>query len=865
MSQQREPEIGTHGGAEVIGRAERYGTGMLRRFGWFHWLLGLRRPIDQMRLDDASVERIRTAAQRGPIVYVMLQASDLDHLALNRVLNARRLPLSIWANDVTMFFWEPVAEAWSGLFRRAWARLSGKAPPDPVKSGFVEQAVRQRSPLTVFLEPRRTLWRRLFGRDPTDPLPALLRAQEGLDEPVQLLPVLVVWQRGLDRPVHPAVRAITPDPDRTWGLYRLWKLAWYASDNFVQVGEPLDLREFETRVADARRQRRTLYVLLRRYLRRETRVVRGPRLPAPATLKQMVLDNPPMRELARTEAARSGSTVERVQARMGREYDRIAAHMRWWVIRILDVILRPLWTRVYSGVDAPEEDMERIREAMRDGAAIVLPSHKSHFDYMLLAWVFYNHKLTLPHVVAGANLALPVLSFFLRSAGGFFIKRSFAGEHLHPPILSRYIRELVGHGVPIEFYLEGGRTRSGKLLPPKIGILGMIFEAAALRPSGRTVTLLPVALAYEQVAEQHAYVRELGGQEKRKENLSQFARATRVMRRRLGRVYLRVGEPVDAGALVDERPEQSAWLDRDKDAHKDVLQHVAHQVMYRVGQRTVLLPTSLVALALLAHHRRGIRQDELLARVTRFRALVKRKGVPEAASLEHFDEAVRLTLARLADQRIIEHFEHDGERVWAVRVDRRLDLDFAKNQGLHAFTEAGLVAAAARAQSDTILDLDQLDSDHAFLCDLWRRELTLDPDATRVELLQQGLDDLEAHGAIARSEEGVRIVDGALMGEILGLYRPFIEGYRVVLDRARTLDGRGQGRKEWVKALQKDRDALLAAGLLTRPEALSLVTLENAVKILLEDGVLTESDDGLRGRTEACNQRLARLTPMVGP
>lgn len=838
---------------------------MLRRFGWFHWLLGLRAPLDHMRLDEASAERIRDAAQHGPIVYVMLKSNDLDHLALNKVLNANRLPLSVWANDVTQFFWEPVVDAWRGLLRRSWVRITGRLPPDPVHAGLVGQAVREGLPLTVFLEKRTGIWRRITMPHTEDPLPALFDAQEDLDRPVQLLPVLVSWQRGFDRPVHPALRAILPDPERPGGLMRLWKLALYAKDNVVQVGDPVDLREFMERVPSDQQRRRTLYVLLRRFLRRESQVVRGPRLPAPADLKRMVLDNPPMRELARSEAGRLHLPIDRIQTRMEREYDHIAAHMRWWVIRFLDFILRPLWTRVYSGVDAPEEDMERIRAAIREGAAIVLPSHKSHFDYMLLAWVFYNNKLTLPHVVAGANLAIPVVSFFLRSAGGFFIKRRFDDDRIHPAVFSRYLRELVHHGIPIEAYIEGGRTRSGKLLSPKVGVLGMVLDAAALRPRGKEVTVLPVALAYEQVAEQGAYVRELGGQTKRKENLGEFARATRVIRRRLGRVYFRVGDPIHVSEIVDATSEQPGWLDRDPAERKQALHTLAKRVMYRVGQRTVLLPTTLVALGLLAHHRRGIRQEELFARVERFRDFIARYGVPQAATLGRLDEAIRLSLARLANQRIVEAFEHDSERVWAVRLDRRLELDFSKNQGLHPFTAAGMVACAIRGRPDDAVLAAELEPAVGYLERLWRFEFSLHPDEDTAALVERGLRDLEAHGALASTDEGWVVADVARIAEIFGLMRPFLEGYRVALGEAASMTGTTPGRKEWVSALQKRQDALLAADAISRPESLSLVTLENAVKVMLDDGALRE--DGRRqlsADTVAARALLGPLDKMVG-
>ena len=139
-------------------------------------------------------------------------------------------------------------------FSRAWRRLTRRGPPDPAESGFIARATQAGAPLTVFLESSRSLWHRVFLRRPSDPLPALFDAQGSLDRPIQLVPVLVVWQRGLDRQTHPALRAVLPDPDRVWWVWRLFKLAWYPSDNFVQVGEAVDLQSFLQRVPEGNAQ-----------------------------------------------------------------------------------------------------------------------------------------------------------------------------------------------------------------------------------------------------------------------------------------------------------------------------------------------------------------------------------------------------------------------------------------------------------------------------------------------------------------------------------------------------------------------------------------------------------------------------------
>ncbi|MEQ1508544.1 MAG: 1-acyl-sn-glycerol-3-phosphate acyltransferase, partial [Myxococcota bacterium] len=522
------------------------------------------------------------------------------------------------------------------------------------------------------------------------------------------------------------------------------------------------------------------------------------------------------------------------------EYDRIAANFSWTTIQLLHLLLRPLWTRVFSGVDVRPEDIARIRTAMRDGAVILVPSHKSHFDYVLMSWVLYDHDLIVPHVVAGMNLAIWPISVLLRGAGGFFVKRSFSGDRLFPPVFARYLRELIRQEYPIEFFIEGGRTRSGKLLPPKVGVLSMVLDAAELRSHGREVTILPVALAYEQVAEEGAYARELGGEQKRPETLGQLLKARSVLSRRFGRVYLRIADPIPCGPLVDARDGVASWSETPEADRKQALGRLGNTIVRELGDQVVLLPTSLVALALLAAPVRAIRHGELLDRIRRLDALLRHLGVNRAASLDRFDQAITQALDRFVRDRRITPLDLHGERVWAIDPDQRITLDYAKNQVVHRLAPAGLVAAAIRPVSsgavpDRPFTAAAIAERFRLLVGTLRREFIWDRDVDAI--LAEGLAHLTVHGALVANPDGTHAVaDPVRIGELYGLVRSLLEGYLVVAtDRFWP-----STRDALTAAIHADQSALVAAGAVTRPESLSVVILQNAVGTYVDDGVLED-------------------------
>ena len=833
-------------------QATALGASMTRPFGWMARLTGLTWLVGRLRMEAHSVEQVRGAAEDGAVVYVLPRRDGFDHFALNMMLAEHDLPLSRWARGIGGSWYRPVGEAISTAWSRLQARWRGE--PDPVDSGQLDRWVRERAAVTLFLD-EPTGW---FGAEPSDALARL--AQLDGTQPVHFVPAMVVWDRGPETPN--AIRQFfLGRRDAPGWLGRLVNLVWRSREAFVHVGRPVELRAIQERVEPGRRAG-ALRKMLGRAARREDKLVRGPQLVPHDVMRRQVLDTPPMRALAEEEAARQGVAVSEVRQEMLRQYDRIAARFSWTVIRALHILLQPLWTKVFSGVDVREEDLDRIRAAMRDGTPILVPCHKSHFDYILVTWVLYHHHLIVPHVVAGMNLAVWPIGRILRGCGGFFIERSFQGKRLHPVVFGRYLRELVRQEYPVEFFIEGGRTRSGKLLPPRVGVLGMVLDAAELRPSHREVTLLPIALAYEQVAEEGAYAAELGGEPKRRESIGELLKARSVLRRRYGRVYLRVGEPIPCSSLVDPTDDRPGWSDRDDGDKKRELQFVGQQIVHRIGEAMVLLPTSLVALAVLGHHRRGLPDEALRARCDRFLALLVRRGVVQAASLQRPDQAITQALDRFVREGRLEALSHEGQRVWSVPPDQRITLDFYKNQVLHLFGEALLVASAARALPEGSFAAADLLPGVQALRATFRREFPWDPTQTPDEAVAVGLQMLEAHGALASDDGQWRVVDGVRMGEVHALVRSLLEAYLLVAQSAAS--DRVEPRDALVERLQGDGPAHLATGRITRPEALSRAALKNAAATFLDDGVLVQDDGGLRADPAHSARVVDTLGPMVG-
>ena len=830
---------------------------MLESFGPLWYLSGFSLFFRNLRMDDHSAERVRKAALRGPVVFALHTESRIDWLALNRVLLDRRLPLPVCANGVTATPFMPLGQMWRTL-REAWSDRS--LATDPIQNGQTLAAILAGQPVCVFLAPRRDLRDVASLLDPGgrdarerneefDPVRVLWDAQTQTERPVQVLPVVVIWDRAPEPARTEVGRFLLGTEDRPGALGKIRALARSQGGGIVQVGEPVVLSEQMTVFAGETEQRRAraLRLVLRRYLYRESLVVKGPRSRPRGWVRKQVLQSREVRDLIRREAAATGKTEEAVVKKIVRTFDHIAAQFSYPVVRMSAFVTRQIWNRIYSGVDVREVDIERIRAALRTGTPILAPCHRSHLDYLLISSLLHDNDVVIPHIVAGENLSFWPLGAIFRRCGAFFIKRSFTGDRIFPVVFERYVRELVRMAVPLEFFIEGGRSRTGKLLPPKLGVMAMVFDAAPELRADQEVTILPIYIGYEQIAEERVYARELAGAGKKKEDMGQVVKATSVLFKRYGKVYLRVGEPLTIkDALARSDTTVAAWPGLGAAERHEALEKAAELIQHRINAEALALPTAIVALALLGHPRAGVRHAELVARIERIREFLAAAGVREGGGASHVGAIIEEAVARFVSGRLLVRLEAEQDRVYRIVPEGRTSLEYYKNTVLHAFAPAAYVASALRAIGSDAVDQAEVQRLFRMQQFLLRHEFVLDPGLDTAGLEARGYAELVAYGALAVDSQGVHtVVDRARVGEIANLTANFLESYLLVLRAAdRAARGAGIDGKTLARDAMAFGKTLLAVDEIYRPEALSTQNLENAVRAFREEGVLTTPSGG---------------------
>lgn len=811
----------------VLSLNEKAGAAMQRQFGMLYTLSGMGFLLRRLRMDDRSTDNIRKAAQKGHLVYVLYARSRMDWLALNRTLNGRKLPLASFTPGLRSFWNRPFGD----MLRHGWNAFKQMFSKNKDME-YMRDAICRNEAVSIFLVHPKTL-----GSTASEALQSLMQLQSSLSRPIQLVPISVVWNRRPEVLRSEAIRVVLGSADEPGPLQKLYYVINRDHQPIIQAGEPVHLKDFLTRMSKDRpeRQERALRLLLRRYLYRESHVIRGPRIRSHAWTKKLVMDHPSVASLIKEQMQEKKKSEEQIRASMEKMLDSIMARFSFRMIVFMAALCRFIWSRIYSGVDVREEDLERIRQAVRMGTPILIPSHRSHLDYLLLSSICYEHGLVMPHIVAGENLSFWPLGMFFRKSGAFFIRRSFQGERVFPVLFQAYLRLLVRDEFPVEFFIEGGRSRNGKLLPPKVGVLGMVVEASTSVRINKDVSILPISISYEQIAEEKAYAKELAGKKKEKESVQGVLKSTRVLFKRLGKVYIRVGEPISMNQVHQNL--DKPWGEHDDRERKELLMRISERIIHRIGKSMLILPTGITALVLLGAGKKGIHLWEVQERATRLNELLESLGAVRADSLSHGGWVVVEALNRFLGEKCIQKIEDEGGDIIKIEDDARVTLEYYKNSLIH------FVAFISIAASAFLCTKDKEKAEELFLLQhyILRYEFFYDPDTAVDTLFQKACTLLMQYGVLDKS---YALISEDRAKELGGLTQNFLESYLLVLKATSSFRGRDMEPKELPTKIQDFGKARLAIGEVMRPESLSLINIKNAIRAFREDAVVQFRIDG---------------------
>ncbi len=600
-------------------------------------------------------------------------------------------------------------------------------------------------------------------------------------------------------------------------------------------------------------------------LERAERKLRGSRYKVPKFPRESLIESPTFTAGVAELAQDSDISYESMAVKTRRYVKEIAATHSPYVIDLVTGAIRWLVKKAYTGLEYDEEELAAIYEMSQNHPLVFLPSHKSNFDHLVLQYVLYQNGLPPNHTAGGINMNFFPIGSVLRRSGVFFIRREFRDNEPYKFVLRRYVDYLLEKRFPMEWYIEGGRSRSGKLRPPRLGMLAYVVDSY-LRRSSDDVILIPVSIAYDQIQDIGAYATEQAGGAKERESLGWLISTIRGLRNRHGGIHIRFGAPISLRgflALQDDLPDDA------DDTHNPAIPKLAFEVAVRLNEVTPITPISLVALALLSADDRSLTVAETAQVLAPYLDFATRRDLPtsEKLQLDHNDQ-IAATLDQLVDSLVVERFEGSTDSVYRVGQDQHLAAAYYRNTIIHFFVNRAIteMALAHVSENGETTNLQRAVLDEALrLRDLLKFEFFF---SASDEFEQQIRNELADHDPELQHhlETGdvTAILDTFRPYVSHAILRPFFEAYRVVGDIIESHAYETGVTKETIRpqALDLGKQYVLQ-GLVAKPESVSKVLFESALSLAENRGLFTDGPHIIADRQSFATELLDAVTHLA--
>ncbi|MEZ9190497.1 glycerol-3-phosphate 1-O-acyltransferase PlsB [Vibrio sp. 10N.286.52.F8] len=568
---------------------------------------------------------------------------------------------------------------------------------------------------------------------------------------VQVIPATVLWGRkpGKETNQKPYLQAMN-------GLEKSKAVLLAGRDCLVRFSPVVSLRYMANSHGTDSTIAHKLARVARIHFSRQKLAASGPNLPSRQALFDRLLKSEAIKKAIEDEAQAKNISIEKASKEAQDIMDEIAANFSYSLIKRGEKILGWLWNKLYQGLHI--SNASTVRKLAQDGHEIVyVPCHRSHMDYLLLSYVLYHEGMVPPHIAAGINLNFFPAGPIFRHGGAFFIRRSFKGNKLYSTIFREYLAELFAKGYSVEYFSEGGRSRTGRLLQAKTGMLAMTIQAM-LRGMNRPVTLVPVYIGYEHVMEVATYAKELRGKRKEKENASLVIRTIRKLRN-FGKGYVNFGEPIQLNQYLNEHsPEWTKDIDPMGTSKPQwmnpVVNDLATKMMTHINDAAATNALTLCATALLASRQRALSRDSLVSQINCYLSLLK--NVPYSATF---------TVPKDSAEDLVKHAESLNKFLIEsdsmgdiISLDRHQSIlmTYYRNNIIHLFALPSLIAQMTIRQRG--LSIDAIQENVAAIYPFLKKELFLSYDEDKLEgVVSNIIEELVNQGMLVVSDNEVTI------------------------------------------------------------------------------------------------------------
>jgi len=825
-----------------------YHAGMVTRFNLlYRWIF---EPyFKKVHVDLSEVEMTKKLADGNVLVYIAKNRGQLEYSFFNQLFLKEGLPLSRFANGTRTLFWKPFKEICRSLVVSLERYYNGPKLPSPLSGDYLKESMEKGS-VQLHLKVSNE-W--LFGvntqqNNPAAFLPALIHAAKAQIKPVILIPQQFLYDR------HPSKDSVSMGEvlfgERSNpGTFRKLIMFFlnYRLRAVVKIGTPFNLTEFIAQHTELSEEAQAdkLRKMLLEQLDVEQKSITGPTLKSKEYFLTRIQEDVYFQKKIKTIGEKKGQSPDTLMPLAKKYFYEIASDINFNYVAVYSQMIRWLTSHVYDGLDIDIEGLNRIKAVAGKNPIVLVPSHKSHVDYLLLSYLFYNSNLTMPHVCAGINLNFWPVGNFLRKAGAFFIRRSIRGNELYQVVLEHYLKALIKDGFPVEFFIEGTRSRTGKLLKPRTGILSMITRSY-LEGINSDIYFVPIAINYEKIMEEKSYTQEMKGAEKEKENVSSLLKAGNKINKRYGRVSIQFAEPFSLKQYFEEK--KVGVLEDNTSEWRDAVEDLGLHLTYNINRVSVVTSPALLSLAALNCPTKGLPQDRLVQQAYELLDYLNHKGARLSQVLQQNPEhAVRELLSKWSDQKILGREEDLFETFYTLSDEQRIKLAYHKNTSIHFFVSLVCFLKVLSKLARPTAGIVEMEREYEILKQIFHFEFTFSERSVLRDHFSKILFFLQSKSAINFDEAtlSVTIKPAAFSWNFFaGLLDDYFEAYWLTLYFFSHVSVQNAEPKALLQQILEAGQVLYRKGEIKRVESLSRFMIENALSSYQHMGLIEKNQLG---------------------
>ena len=559
--------------------------------------------------------------------------------------------------------------------------------PMPAAQGFEPRsylALRRKKGLII---------RRTTPRSHSETLKRMVDRVCDADEPdIQLVPATILIGRAPDKETGLAKIFFTESWEIGGRISRFISSVINGRSTIVQYSPPISLRELADEGLGAARSLRKVSRILRVHFRRVRSAAIGPDLSHRRTVVEQMLRSPSVRKAIEEQARKEKISEHKAWKQARKNAYEIAADYSYSFVRIAYFGLTWFWNKIYDGVEL--QHFRSFQKLAPDYEVIYVPCHRSHIDYLLVSYFIYHNGLVPPHVAAGLNMNLPVLGRMVRKGGAFYLRRSFHSQKLYSAVFHEYLSRIFANGTSIEYFIEGTRSRTGRLLRPKSGMLSMTVRGYLKSPS-RPVMFQPIYVGYERLVEGNSYTAELSGQKKKSESLSDLFKVFGVLKQRYGKVHVSFAEPIFLDDMLDRHA--PGWRDNPLEADQrpswlsPLVSQLGDQIMTAMNKAAHVNAINLLAVILLTMKKQAMAKEELLDQLNLYLSLLQHCRYSDR--ITYTDKSAEQIVSYGIEMGVIEARQHPLGDIIALTPEHAVLLTYFRNNISHLVALPSLVAS----------------------------------------------------------------------------------------------------------------------------------------------------------------------------